>query len=112
MEFLRYQASRQPGDMKLLDQIIAAYERLGEPVEGLAYLNSIARGAHRQMVLERYANLAERAGKDDQAYDTYVRLQKEFGPNAQYALKLANILYVRGQFEQALNSLDRLLAKL
>ncbi|KMW45981.1 tetratricopeptide repeat protein [Ralstonia insidiosa] len=103
---LRYQASRQPGDMKLLDQIIAAYERLGEPVEGLAYLNSIARGAHRQMVLERYANLAERAGKDDQAYDTYVRLQKEFGPNAQYALKLANILYVRGQFEQALTAMQ------
>lgn len=103
---LRYQASRQPGDMKLLDQIIAAYERLGEPVEGLAYLNSIARGAHRQAVLERYANLAERAGKDDQAYDTYVRLQTEFGPNAQYALKLANMLYVRGQFEQALAAMQ------
>jgi len=103
---LRYQASRNPGDMKLLDQIIAAYERLGEPVEGLAYLNSIARGPHRQVVLERYANLAERAGKDDQAYDTYVRLQKEFGPNAQYALKLANILYVRGQFAQALAAMQ------
>ncbi|CAJ0878846.1 hypothetical protein R20233_02456 [Ralstonia sp. LMG 32965] len=103
---LRYQASRNPGDMKLLDQVIAAYERLGEPVEGLAYLNSIARGPHRQMVLERYANLAERAGKDDQAYDTYVRLQKEFGPNAQYALKLANILYVRGQFAQALTAMQ------
>lgn len=103
---LRYQASRNPGDMKLLDQIIAAYERLGEPVEGLAYLNSIAHGPHRQVVLERYANLAERAGKDDQAYDTYVRLQKEFGPNAQYALKLANILYVRGQFAQALAAMQ------
>lgn len=103
---LRYQASRNPGDMKLLDQIIAAYERLGEPVEGLTYLNSIARGPHRQVVLERYANLAERAGKDDQAYDTYVRLQKEFGPNAQYALKLANILYVRGQFAQALAAMQ------
>ncbi len=103
---LRYQASRQPGDMKLLDQVIAAYERLGEPVEGLAYLNSIARGPHRQAVLERYAILAERAGKDDQAYDTYVRLQKEFGPNTRYALKLANMLYVRGQFEQALSAMQ------
>ncbi|WP_296223565.1 tetratricopeptide repeat protein [Ralstonia sp. UBA689] len=103
---LRYQASRQPGDMKLLDQIIAAYERLGEPVEGLAYLSSIARGPHRQAVLERYAMLAERAGKDDQAYETYVRLQQEFGPNAQYALKLANILYVRGKFEQALAAMQ------
>ncbi|CAJ0854736.1 tetratricopeptide repeat protein [Ralstonia flatus] len=103
---LRYQASRNPGDIKLLDQVIAAYERLGEPVEGLAYLNGIARGPYRQVVLERYANLAERAGKDDQAYDTYVRLQKEFGPNAQYALKLANILYVRGQFTQALSAME------
>lgn len=75
-------------------------------MEGLAYLNGIARGPHRQVVLERYANLAERAGKDDQAYDTYVRLQKEFGPNAQYALKLANILYVRGQFTQALSAME------
>nr|WP_311530248.1 tetratricopeptide repeat protein [uncultured Ralstonia sp.] len=103
---LRYKAGRQPGDMKLLDQIIAAYERLGEPVEGLAYLNSIARGPHRQVILERYAMLAERAGKDDQAYDTYVRLQKEFGPDAKYALKLANMLYVRGQFEQALAAMQ------
>ena len=103
---LRYQASRQPGDMKLLDQVIAAYERLGEPVEGLAYLNSIARGPHRQPILERYAILAERAGKDDQAYDTYVRLQQEFGPNPRYALKLANMLYVRGQFEQALTAMQ------
>ena len=103
---LRYQASRQPGDMKLLDQVIAAYERLGEPVEALAYLNGIARGPHRQAILERYAMLAERAGKDDQAYDTYVRLQKEFGPNARYALKLANMLYVRAQFEQALAAMQ------
>lgn len=103
---LRYQASRQPGDMKLLDQVIAAYERLGEPVEALAYLNGIARGPHRQVILERYAMLAERAGKDDQAYDTYVRLQKEFGPNARYALKLANMLYVRAQFEQALAAMQ------
>jgi len=103
---LRHQASRNPGDMKLLDQVIAAYERLGEPVQGLAYLNSIAHGPHRQVVLERYANLAERAGKDDQAYDTYARLQKEFGPNPQYALKLANILYVRGQFAQALSAME------
>lgn len=103
---LRYQASRNPGDMKLLDQVISAYERLGEPVQGLAYLDSIAHGPHRQVVLERYANLAERAGKDEPAYDTYVRLQKEFGPNARYALKLANILYVRGQFAQALAAMQ------
>jgi hypothetical protein len=103
---LRYQASRQPGDMKLLDQVIAAYERLGEPVEGLAYLSNIAHGPHRQAVLERTAMLAERAGKDDQAYDTYVHLQQEFGPNARYALKLANILYVRGNFEQALAAIQ------
>lgn len=103
---LRYQASRQPGDMKLLDQVIAAYERLGEPVEGLAYLNSIARGDHRQAILERYATLAERAGKDDQAYATYALLQNAYGPNARYALKLANMLYVRGQFEQALAAMQ------
>ncbi|CAJ0725569.1 tetratricopeptide repeat protein [Ralstonia mannitolilytica] len=103
---LRYEASRQPGDMKLLDQVIAAYERLGEPEQALAYLTGIARGAHRQAVLERYAMLAERAGKDDVAYDAYVRLQKEFGPNAGYALKLANLLYVRVRFEQALAAMQ------
>ncbi|MFU0257863.1 hypothetical protein ACMZ9T_27680, partial [Klebsiella pneumoniae] len=65
-----------------------------------------ARGAHRQAVLERYAMLAERAGKDDVAYDAYVRLQKEFGPNAGYALKLANLLYVRVRFEQALAAMQ------
>ncbi|QHB59459.1 tetratricopeptide repeat protein [Ralstonia solanacearum] len=99
---LRHKAGSQPADMKLLDQIVAAYERLGEPTQGLAYLDSVARGPNRQAVLERYAQLAERAGRDDEAYAGYQRLQKEFGPDARYALKLANMLYVRDQFEQAL----------
>lgn len=99
---LRHKAGSQPADIKLLDQIVAAYERLGEPAQGLAYLDSVARGPNRQAVMERYAQLAERAGKDDEAYAGYQRLQKEFGPHARYALKLANMLYVRDQFEQAL----------
>lgn len=71
---LRYRMSRNPSDMRLLDQVIAAYERLGEPVEGLAHPSSIVHGPHRQVMLECYASLAEHAGKDDQAYDTYTRL--------------------------------------
>ncbi|WP_405124720.1 tetratricopeptide repeat protein [Ralstonia pseudosolanacearum] len=103
---LRHKAGSQPADMKLLDQIVAAYERLGEPAEGLAYLDSVARGPNRQAVLERYAQLAERAGKDDLAYAGYQRLQREFGPHAGYALKLANMLYVRDQFELALAAMQ------
>lgn len=86
--------------MKLFDQIIVVYECLGEFVEGLIYLNSIVCGLYCQVVLECYVNLVECVGKDDQVYDIYVCLQKEFGFNVQYVFKLVNILYVCGQFVQ------------
>lgn len=101
----RYQAEHHSADMVVLDQLISAYEGNADAQAGLSYLSTQAHGAVRQPVLERYAALAERAGKDDLAYRTYQTLEHEFGPSATYALKLALFDYQHTHFKDALADL-------
>ncbi len=49
------------GDLETIDEVVAAYERLGEPEAGLAFLDSLSSGPHAREVMERNAQLAERA---------------------------------------------------
>jgi len=102
----RYQAEHNPANMAMLDQLIFAYEGNADAQGGLNYLSDHAQGTTRQPVLERYAALAERAGKDDQAFKTYQTLEHEFGPSSSYALKLALFDYQRTQFKEALAALS------
>jgi len=103
----RYQAEHHPADMAMLDQLIAAYEGNADVDGGLDYLSGHAQGANRQAVLERYAALAERAGKDGLAFQTYQTLEHDFGPSASYGLKLALFDYQHAQFKDALAALSQ-----
>ncbi|AZG15607.1 tetratricopeptide repeat protein [Cupriavidus pauculus] len=93
------------GDLKVIDEVVAAYERLGEPEAGMAFLDSLANGPNGRQVMERNAELAERAGKDDRAFALYGQLQKRFGARPRYAVKRANILFVRGRLDEAMDAL-------
>lgn len=64
---LQYQISRQPDDMLLYRQAIATWERLGEPQSALAFMEPRSRQGQRGMLLEMMADLADRAGKPEQA---------------------------------------------
>lgn len=100
---LRHRAGS--GDLKTIDEVVAAYERLGEPEAGMAFLDSLSSGPHGRAVMERNAQLAERAGRDSRAFELYGQLQQRFGAQPEYALKRANMLYVNGRLTQAMDAL-------
>lgn len=60
VQALRWQLSSSPGDLRLVKELVAAYERLGEPQPALDYLQQ--RPATPE-TLELQAALAERAGQ-------------------------------------------------
>ena len=92
-------------DLATIDTIVAAYERLGEPETALDYLDELAQGPLARSVMERKAELAQRAGQDELAYQTYLQLQSRYDPEPRYAIKLANLLYVQGKIAQALDAM-------
>ncbi|MEM5274814.1 tetratricopeptide repeat protein [Cupriavidus taiwanensis] len=92
-------------DLKTVDEVVAAYERLGEPEEAMRFLEGLSRGPKARDIIERHAALAERAGNDERAFQLYTQLQQRFGPRPAYALKLASLLYVRGRLPQALDAM-------
>jgi polysaccharide biosynthesis protein PelB len=100
---LRHRATG--GDLKTIDAVIAAYERLGEPETGMAFLDGLSNGPNARQVMERNADLAERAGKDERAFEIYGQLQKRFGARPRYAMKRANMLFVRGKLNEAMDAL-------
>jgi hypothetical protein len=102
---LLHQSGSKPDDLKLIDQVVASYERLADPDSGLSFLLGRAQGAMRRPLLERYAVLAERKGNDDLALHTWQTLQHDYGPNAAYGQKIATMLYARTDFEGALAAL-------
>ena len=68
IEALHYQLRRKPGDEELIEDLVEAYERLGEPEPALRYLQQNARSP---ASLERLAWLAERAGQPDTALNAW-----------------------------------------
>lgn len=101
---LRHRASAK-GDMKTVDEVVATYERLGEPEAAMAFLDSLSSGPRAREMMERNAALAERAGRDARAFELYTALQRRFGPSPKYSLKLAGLLYAQGRLPQALDAM-------
>ncbi len=93
------------GDLKTIDEVVAAYERLGEPEAGMAFLDTLANGPNARQVMERSAHLAERAGKDDRAFELYGQLQTRYGARPLYAVKRANLLYAKGRLSDAMDAM-------
>ncbi|WP_404995184.1 tetratricopeptide repeat protein [Cupriavidus pauculus] len=100
---LRHRASG--GNLKVVDEVVAAYERLGEPAAAMAFLDTLASGANGRQIMERNAELAERAGHDDRAFELYGQLEKRYGARPLYALKRANLLYVKGRLRPAMDAM-------
>ncbi len=106
IEALRHRAHGSADELLLTDQITDTYERLGDPNSALEFLQThIVKSAHQRELLERYAALAERAGNDRLALDTWLKLNRKFGPKRDYALRIASIYNVNGDFSAAMNAL-------
>ena len=108
---LTHKLDRDPGRIELLEEIIGVHERLGNPDAAIAFVQSRARGPLRRSLLERLARLAERAGRDQLAFDTLLVLQKEFGPSLDYATRIASRHYLTGDLRAALAALEEVEAR-
>ncbi|PAK11658.1 hypothetical protein CJO66_26925 [Burkholderia ubonensis] len=101
-----HQADEQPANLKLLNAAVSSYERLGDPDSALRFLQTRFKGPLRREASERYARVAESKGDDDLALRTWQDLEREYGPNAEYGLKIATILYARTRFDAALAAMN------
>lgn len=97
----------EPANLSLVDGVIAAYERLGRPEDGLAFLKARAHGARTEDIERRYAWLSQRSGHFDTALTTYEALQQAVPHSIEYAERSANLLYQRGDYAGALAALKR-----
>lgn len=61
---LLYQLHKNPSDMRLVRELVDAYERLGKPQHTIDYLQENGQGVEAQELL---AQLAERAGQPELA---------------------------------------------
>ncbi|MBP6018119.1 MAG: tetratricopeptide repeat protein [Burkholderiaceae bacterium] len=102
---LIHASDRAPHDFALRDQIVATYERLGQPQAGMTYLKSRAKGVYHQPLLERYAALAERSGNNKAALDAYRSLSTAYPANPTYAAHFASFEYKQGHLSEALTIL-------
>jgi hypothetical protein len=103
---LVHQAQASPDDLKLVDNVIATYERLGRPDDGLAFLRGLPRGRNADAVDQRIGALAERAGHDDQALGAYRAVQMRDPGNAGAALRTASVLYREGDYRASFAALQ------
>ena len=116
---LHYRINRQPGDLRLVRELVAAHERLGEPAPAISYLQQLTqqRGQHRSQqlsaaehieLLELLAELAERSGRIDIALETWARLftmPEQLTPAR--ALHIAVMLLIQGRRSESLAWLER-----
>ncbi|TDY26040.1 tetratricopeptide repeat protein [Paraburkholderia sp. BL6665CI2N2] len=98
-------SNASPGDLKLVDSVVAAYERLGRPDDALAFLRGRQRNSPAQAIDARLGQLAERSGHDDEALAYYRKLNQLYPSNTQYALRTASLLYRHGDYKGALDTL-------
>ena len=85
----------------------ALRERLGLDDDGDAAGRSAVAGAERERDLELLAGLADRGGREAELIAVLRRLQSEFRPTAARALRIAFLLYQRGQVDKAFDELSR-----
>ena len=109
---LRYQLVKHPNDLRLIRELVAAYERLGDPRPAIAYLEIQTRHQARPEILELLAELAERAGQPELALATWERL---FANPAQVtaprALRVAVLYLQQGKGAAGLKWLEQAQAK-
>jgi polysaccharide biosynthesis protein PelB len=102
---LRHRIARVPDDARLLTEIIATYERLGRPRDGIGFLQEIERRRPSPVVRTALADLAERAGDIDLALVTLQRMEQD-GHDVHRAARIAALLTGRGDFDGAFAAME------
>lgn len=105
---LQYQLGRQPNDARLIKELVAAYERQGDPRGALAFLEHTYRRNNSPILLQALAELAERAGDIDLAIASWQQLlamPEQLTPRR--AMHLSLLMLQRGRGEDGLPWLEK-----
>lgn len=104
---LQYQLTRQPHDLRQLKELIAAWERQGQPKAALDYLERHNQRSARPQTLEMMAELADRAAEPQLALRTWQRLLEQSAEATPPRLvKAATLALLQGNNAQALHWLE------
>ena len=101
---LRHQLQRKPDDLRLVRELVAAYERIGEPQPAIDYLQRHSRSPDNLQLL---AQLAERAGQPDVALATWRKLLSDPAQiTPTRAMQAAVLALTHGKPEEGLQWLE------
>jgi len=106
---LQYQLGRQPQDARLLRELAATYERLGDPQGGLRFLESALARSRQDWMLETMAELAERGGDEERALRYWQRFLADDDARLTpaRAVRVATLLLLRGRPDDGLALLEK-----
>jgi hypothetical protein len=103
---LEYRLQRQPGNAALVDELVATYERLGDPASAIRFLDGMYLRYRRSDLLARMAEIAERMGDDSRALLLWQRYMADAEPNAAQAMHIAVLQLTAGRVADALATLE------
>jgi len=104
IDALRFELKRKPGNEPLLGELVAAYERIGTPLPAIDFLRLQPRTPR---TLEMLAELAQRAGDLDTAFESWrLLLQDPSRITPELAMRAAILALLRGQGPQGLAWLE------
>ena len=106
LEAMRYQALRTDLSDAQWRAVVDAYERVGRPHEGVAFLEREYARRPRLLLLELQAALVERAGDIDGAIAAWRRVIGRAGATTPRVTTLATLLIVKGDHREAYRLLD------
>lgn len=107
IDALQYQVGKQPGEIRLLRELVGAWERTGEPRAALDFLAGRNRHHPAPAELEIMADLAERAADGRLALQTWQQLFKKPGEaTAPRVIRAATLALALGNNQDALHWLE------
>lgn len=107
IDALQYEVGKRPGEIRLLQELITAWERSAEPRAALDYLAQRNHRRSEPLELEIMADLAERAADGQLALQTWQRLfQKPGEATTPRVIRAATLALAQGKNQEALHWLE------
>lgn len=103
---LEHQLARQPGNPALVAELVAGFERLGNPRGAMRVLERLYRQQRQPDLLASMAELAERMGEDNKALELWRSFMGTKRLTTAQSVHVATLYLIRGEQANALAMLE------